>query len=200
MQKYILGLLGLSALLCFSSPLDEWALRKDEYGVQVFTRSLDWTNHKEYKGVVYIRASPEKLLSVIQDVSTYPIWMHNTYDAKLVRKSGNEFVTYFVNDAPWPVSDRDMVTKFVVNRLDPKTMRLDMTAAPKDVPEVGGMVRIPFLQGFWLFEDLGNGTCRVTQQVVSDPGGSIPAWLANSAIIDTPFNILAKLRRHIEGG
>jgi hypothetical protein len=186
-------------MLCLFSPQDEWALRKDEWGVQVYTRSLDWTKHKEYKGVVYIRSTPEKLLSVVQDVSTYPIWMHNTYDAKLLRKSGNEFVTYFVNDAPWPVSDRDMVTKFVVNRINAQTMRLDMTAAPKEAPEIGGMVRITFLQGFWLFEDLGNGTCRVTQQVVTDPGGSIPAWLANSAIIDTPFFILSKLRKHLEG-
>ena len=199
MQAYLLKMVGLSALLCLNAPLDDWSLRKDESGVKVYTRSLDWTHHKEYKGEVIIRATPDKLLSIIQDVSTYPAWMHNTYDAKLLRKSGNEFVTYFVNDAPWPVSDRDMVTKFVVSRPNAQTMRLDMTAAPREIPEVGGMVRIPFLQGFWLFEDLGNGTCRVTQQVVSDPGGSIPAWLANSAIIDTPFQILSKLRKFVQG-
>lgn len=193
------SVLLISMLLGVSAPQGDWSLEKDESGVKIYTRSLDWTKHKEYKGEVFIRTTPDKLVAALKDINTYPNWMHNTYGAYVVRATGNEFLHYFVNDAPWPVNDRDIITKFVVNQVNAKTIRVDMTAAPKEVPEKNGMVRIPFMQGFWLFEDLGNGSCKVTQQVVSDPGGAIPAWLANSAIIDTPYNILSKLRKFLEG-
>jgi hypothetical protein len=38
----------------------------------------------------------------------------------------------------------------------------------------------------------------VAYQIHADPGGSIPGWLANATVVDTPFKTLKNLRSTIQ--
>ena len=50
---------------------------------------------------------------------------------------------------------------------------------PKPQP---GKVRVTIATGNWLFESLQGGKAtRVTYTIRTDPGGSIPSWIANRA-------------------
>ena len=40
----------------------------------------------------------------------------------------------------------------------------------------------------------GDNLTEVTYQVHTEPGGSVPSWLANSFVVDAPFNTLSGLR------
>ncbi|MFO6080183.1 START domain-containing protein, partial [Pseudomonas aeruginosa] len=47
-------------------------------------------------------------------------------------------------------------------------------------PEEKGQIRVPKLVGEWKLQPKGQGVTEVTYQVETEPGGSIPSWLANS--------------------
>jgi hypothetical protein len=180
-------------------PLSDWVLEKNKDGVKVYTRSIEGWSIKEFKGVVSIQATLAQVEAAIRDSPNRSKWMHNSYDTKDVRwVSNNEVYTYSAIDAPWPVSDRDNVLHWKYNRVSDKFIRIDMKAAPNEIAQVSGVVRVTRLEGFWTLEDKGNGYIEVVQQVAAEPGGSIPAWLANSSVVDAPYNTLYNLKKHVE--
>jgi hypothetical protein len=54
------------------------------------------------------------------------------------------------------------------------------------------------MDGYWHFKETSAGNVQVTQLAVAEAGGAIPAWLANSSIIDSPYNTLLNLKNLIE--
>jgi hypothetical protein len=65
----------------------------------------------------------------------------------------------------------------------------------------GGQVRrISRGQGFWEVVETSDGKLEITFQMQVDPGGSIPSWLANMFVVDTPFNTLNELKRLLASG
>jgi hypothetical protein len=65
------------------------------------------------------------------------------------------------------------------------------------LPLQQGFVRVSRVKGFWQLKPYEGGV-EVVYQVHSDPGGSVPAWLANSFVVDAPFNTLINLRKLAE--
>lgn len=178
---------------------DGWTLEKNQNGVKIYTRFVEGWDMKEFKGVVQIRATLAQVEAALRDAPNRCKWIHNGYNSKDVKTaSTNEVYTYCAIDAPWPVSDRDNVTKWHYQRVSATKIRIDMEAAPTVYPEQSGTVRIQKLKGYWELVDLGNGYVEVTQQALTEPGGSIPAWLANSSVVDSPYNTLYNLKLHIE--
>ena len=177
-----------------------WSLAKEKNEVSVYTRKIEGWGIKEYKAVFVVKASLNKVVKVLKDVPGRYNWLHNTIEIREVERKGNAVSVYNLVDAPWPVSDRDNITTFTFNELSPTKVRVDMQVVKTHAkaPIYEGIVRIEKLQGFWLLTDRGNGRTEVLQQCVAEPGGSIPDWLANSAVVDTPYQSMYKLKRYIE--
>ena len=57
-----------------------------------------------------------------------------------------------------------------------------------------GYVRVTSLKGQWRVVPK-NGGSEVTYEAQSEPGGSVPSWLANSFVVDAPLNTLKGLRQ-----
>jgi hypothetical protein len=70
-------------------------------------------------------------------------------------------------------------------------------AAPNRHPGPDRTVRMPKLEGLYKLVHAGPGKTRVTCQVESDIGGSIPAWLATRATRDLPRITLVRLRNRV---
>ena len=177
----------------------KWKLTKSTNGVDIYTRTKPGWGIKEFKAFVKIKASLTQVEAAIKDAENRSKWMHNTEDTKDIKiVSPNKIYTYSRLDAPWPVSDRDNVTLFTFDRPSPTVVRITMKAAGDYIPEKNGIVRIYRMEGFWELIDLGNGYIKVVQQAVGDPGGSLPDWLANSAIVDNPYNTMLNFKYFVE--
>jgi hypothetical protein len=125
--------------------------------------------------------------------------MYNTYDSKDVKKvSDNEIYCYSRVDAPWPVYDRDNVTRYTYKKISDTEMYVYLKNFNGILSEKSGIVRINRMEGYWHFKETSPGNVQVTQLAVAEAGGSIPAWLANSSIIDSPYHTLLNLKNHIE--
>jgi ribosome-associated toxin RatA of RatAB toxin-antitoxin module len=59
-------------------------------------------------------------------------------------------------------------------------------------------VRVPQLEGAWNIIPLSANQCRVVFRLHIEPGGEIPSWLANIAVIDTPYHTLTNLREMVK--
>ena len=66
------------------------------------------------------------------------------------------------------------------------------------LPEEEGYVRVAKVEGLWKLTPKGPGQTEITYQVQTEPGGSVPSWLANSFVVDAPFNTLKGLRERAE--
>jgi len=173
-----------------------WELKKDENGIQVFTRVKEGSPLKEYKATVTVNATMEEVLTVIKDVPNYVNWQYATTQSEIVQRiSDDEFISYTLNDAPWPISDREVLIKAKFNYHNDETISLTMHAiTDNDLKQpTKDVVRITQMIAKWLLTPTANGI-EVMTQVHADPAGSIPKWLANSYVVDSPFKTLTNLK------
>lgn len=178
--------------------LVEWTLKKDKDGVKIYTRPVEGSALKEFKGVVNIRTTAQAAKALILDLESYTEWQHNCIQSKILHiNNENDIYGYSLTDAPWPVQDREAIVRTQVSEKE-GIITLKMTCTPDYIKANDGVVRIPTMNGFWRITPLKDGMVEVLQQVHASPGGRIPDWLANSAVVDTPFQTLLNMKRRLE--
>lgn len=201
LQHFVLIIVLLS--ITFVSKGQSWELAKDKNGVKVYTRKLEGWGIKEYKVVMNIKTSPSRVVTALKDVPSRYKWAYNSIEIREIERPNSEEVAIYNKvDAPWPVADRDNITRFKFSYPSVNMTRVDMTVIKSHAkaPVYDGIVRIERLKGHWLIRDKGNGWTEIIQQCVAEPGGSLPDWLANSAVVDTPYNSMYNLKKYIEKG
>ena len=182
-------------IILFMQPIFSWELKKEKNGVKVFTRSIEGSNFKEFKSVGVHSGSMSSLISVLQDDSNFCNWFPDCKEFKLLKKPSRlERYQYMVVKAPFPVNNRDTIQHTVLNQ-DPvtKTVTINLSASPEIIPEVHGTVRVPKSKGVWKFTPLENNQVEVLFQLHSDPGGSLPEWVANIFVTETPLKAVINL-------
>lgn len=203
MNKTIL--LGTILATYFAAPLVHstslaWELEKDKNGVQVFTRSKPESLLKEFKGTIKINAGQEVLLSAFKNIENYDQWMPDVVETKVIEMTDNQHQHYVKLDMPWPVTDRDGVYQFTYETTTAGSTRISVIATPDKEEIHQKSIRIPYATGLWLLDYVDDQVTQVTYQMHADPGGSLPAWLINSSVVDTPYNTLVNLKAYIENG
>lgn len=178
----------------------EWSLAKNKNGVKVYTRKIEGWGIKEYKVNMTVKASLKKIVEALRDGPGRYEWLHNVMEVRILESTNSAVTVYNKVDAPWPVADRDNITRFSFSYPSEKTVRVDMKLfkTHSKAPVYNGIVRVERLKGYWLLKDKGNGYVEMMQQCAAEPGGSIPDWLANSAVVDTPYNSMYKLKQYLE--
>lgn len=183
---------------CFAEA--EWQVRKDEEGIKVSTRKVEGSKFESFKGEVTIETTLSTLMAVHADVAYVKEWMKDCAESELLSELSPEgYYAYFKNDSPWPVKDRDYAIKYTIEQ-DPTdhTLTLAFTSAVGLVPKTDDCVRVTELSGFWKMTPIGTNQVKVLYQVEADPGGTVPAWLANSFVVDQPFESLKKLKTRVK--
>lgn len=189
----------LSSLFSFSaySETTAWELEKEEKDInlKIFTREIAGSNLKEFKGEMLVKTEMTTIAALLLDGQAAPQWMHQCEKFEVVEQIDElTAVVYFINGAPWPASDRDAVVMTAMSQ-DPESLVLkaELNVINDRLPEDDDYVRIPHMKGFWLFEPKDEGQILVTYQVHANPGGSLPNWLANSVVVDTPYYTMSNM-------
>ncbi|MCY1486471.1 START domain protein [compost metagenome] len=191
---------GLGAMLAGAVQAEDWQLAKDENGVRVYLSSVPGSKYKAYRGVVEIKADVPAINALQEDVPGSCAWIHACAEMKLLKHDGDQVWTYSRIDMPWPVTGRDLVLHVTTEKSADGGVVRHLLAEPTFIPEKAGEIRVPKLIGEWRMTPKGQGVTEVVYQVQTEPGGSIPSWLANSFVVDAPFNTLTALRDKAEKG
>jgi len=201
MLWFLLGFLQATAVHAdeaagFSTDAENWRLRQNEDGIRIYVRDVPGTDFHAYRAEMTIEARLNTLAAVLDDVENADEWIHYTEKGILIERIDEQTaVVSLLTDLPWPAGDRDSVT---INRLtqdsDTGVVRYTYSARPDAVSERDGYIRVDTLEGLWELTPTDEGTVEIEYYTLSDPGGSVPAWVINLVITQQPFNTLQNLR------
>jgi hypothetical protein len=189
--------LVISLFLIFPGLIFSWDLAKESDGIKVYNRSVEGSDLKEFKAVGKVKSTLSGLVALLKDEGAFTGWYPDCKEAKILKDNGTSWYTYFQVKAPFPVSNRDTINLFSFSQSVDKSVTLALTGNPEYIPAKSGVIRIPKLKGFWLFTPKEDGFVEVTYQVHSEPGGSLPSWLANSVSTDVPLKVLKNLKSKV---
>lgn len=178
---------------------EEWKQIREKEGITVFTRSNPNMDFKEFKSSMVIKGTLDQFLSVLYDVEGLSSWGYNVKSAALVSREGDTIQVYYTEaKAPFPYKNRDGVylNRFRWNSKE-KTLRVEIEMPDGLIPEKDNLVRMEGY-GSWVVREMNEGKLEITFQMQMDPGGSIPAWMANMFAGDTPYHTLLGLREAMQ--
>ncbi len=183
-----------------ASQAQDCDLKKDSNGIKVYACFQDTSKYKLLKAEFTLENTTiDQLVTFLLDAENYLTWQYNMEEVKVVKTLGeNSFIYRSVTDAPWPVTDREMIIQFDATKNE-VTHRLDIHVhtVPFNYPKNNKLVRIPYSDAKWVVTVDGNNL-KVLYSLNIDPGGSIPAWLVNIAIAEGPFESFSKLKKQLE--
>ncbi|WP_068826911.1 START domain-containing protein [Pseudomonas sp. BMS12] len=192
------AMLALGLLASATAQAEDWKLAKDEDGIQVYLSEVQGSKYKAYRGVTTIASDMATLRAAQEDVDGSCAWIHACAEQRLLKHEGAETWIYTRFDMPWPVTSRDSVLHVVTEEGADGSLLRKLDGQPQYLPEKPDNVRVASLQGYWNLVPKGEGKVEVTYQVHTEPGGSVPSWLANSFVVDAPFKTLEQLRAKVE--
>ena len=197
-QKILLGVIIFVFLpnILFSQ---EWNLEFEKNGIKVYTRKLDWSKIKEFKGETIINTNLGSIVSVFDDVNNYTKWVYNCVEAyRLKKESDFKGYIYTAIKTPWPVTNRDVVYQYSVSQnKTTKEVSFNVLAVKGMIPDKGN-VRMTYMKSSYLLTPLDKNKVKVVFQNHSDPAGDVPESIINMFIKDTPYYTLLNLKRMIE--
>lgn len=191
----------LTVLLCaiaVQAGERQWRLEREEEGVRVYLADVPGSKYKAYRGVVTINGDLATVKAAQEDVEGSCTWIFSCQQQRLLatRDDVSELYTRFA--MPWPVKARDSVIQVTTRTdADGSVTRL-LKALPDRLPEERDFVRVRRVDGQWQLKPLADGKVEVTYEVHTEPGGSVPSWLANSFVVDAPLQTLQGLREKVE--
>jgi len=194
LSHFLTGIIIL--ITCFlNSSEDVWKLEFDKEGIKVYTRHVDGSAFKEFKADMVMNGNLSEIADIIADVEKFPEWSYKTTSVKIIRKEGNTIQYFYVSDTPKFLKTR--VAFFESKKTtDPKTneitFSLNNIQGNQSITE--SEILIPTMKGYWKLTPLGDNKVRVMMQMLTEPGGIIPAWLANMVVVDSPYVTLNGLR------
>lgn len=190
--------LVLCGLIATGVQAEDWQLAKDEAGIKVYLSSMPGSQYKAYRAVTTVDADIQKLLALQADVKGSCIWIFECQEQTMLKAAGTENWLYSRFSAPWPVTARDSVLHVTTTVAADGTVTRLLQALPEYLPKDKDYVRVTRVDGFWTLQPKAAGKVEVVYQAHMEPGGSVPSWLANSFVVDAPFNTLQAFRQAAE--
>jgi hypothetical protein len=192
--------LAIHFLANFSLYGQEWTFVKEKEGIKIYTRNEDSIAVKSFKGVADFHTTMDKMRKVIGRIESFDWWDEDVKEIKVLGYEEEKYIRYYlVYDVPWPLSDRDICVEALITN-DPVTGIRKVRATPLEgvIPETKENVRIKYYWQQWTMEPVGDGLVHVELEGSVDPAGSIPTWIINMVITNTPLNVMTKARNVVE--
>jgi hypothetical protein len=178
-----------------------WEFIADADGVKTFRRDAE-DGAVGFRGEALMSIPMEKIATLLADMESRKKWMDEVVEAKRIRMNSLfDRVEYNHTAVPWPFQNRDFVYSAKVE-LDKKDRTMIITMKSVEDPEnppKSGIVRGKMLESrYYLHETEKGKTTFITVEIMVDPMGAIPKWLARLKQKKWPRNTLTGLRNYLE--
>lgn len=172
-----------------------WKLEKSKEGINVYTSEVKGSSFKAVKVVCTLTGTYNKLISLLTNVSGFGNWIYNNKKSQLLKKNSQyDFIYYSETSMPFPFDNRDVVIRMQISTDSlPKFLSIKGHNLDDVIPKIPGRARIPHYKSSWKVTMPTGNTISITYFLEVDPGGNLPAWLANSFADKGPFNTFSKL-------
>ena len=172
-------------------------LRRDENGIKIYTCKEDGRSLKTVKVHLKLPGTLREYKKNLFAVEDYKTWHYRVIEPVLLEKiDSNSFLYYTKVDAPWPVSDRDLVLKVTVKHLPMLEQMEVIMQNQSDVVQVNkDLVRIPYSYSRMTLSQSSPNELTVDYNIKLDPGGSLPSWAINLFCTQGPFETFSNLKK-----
>lgn len=200
MKKYAFIILLLSITILhtsFTSVHETWEEAYTKNEMVIYTRTTE-SGIKEFKAVTTLDVSIETILAVMVDYNNHPEWMRAIEKCDLVNQATSRTrYLYYSIDMPWPLWDRDLVSKSTFYPQKNGSVLMKMKSTPTIKPNRPDYVRIIDSEGYWLVTPISTNKTKVIYQYKADPVG-IPATLVNMFLLEAPKASFEGLRSQVK--
>jgi hypothetical protein len=190
------------ALITFAmdTQAQKWEFIKEKEGIKIYTRKEQGNNLKSFSGIMDVRCDFETVCNLIGNVKNVDWWDKNLREIRVLLYEKDKHIQYYlVYGAPWPVTDRDLCVDATISS-DPVTGIRTIYSVPllNTIPENPDYVRIKEYWQKWTMQDMKNGIIHLVLEGYVDPAGSVPDWIYNMVITDTPLKIMRGIKERVE--
>jgi len=202
MKNYYLAILIPTFFFLTGSPDlsgQSWVFVKEKEGIRLYTRKEANNSIKSFKGEVYIHAPVEKVYSLITNVKNFDWWDDDISEIKVLLYEKDKVIQYYlIYDVPWPITDRDLVVDSHIT-IDPATGTISIEARSllNVIPEKPDLIRIKKYWQRWTLVPVEKDLVHLILEGSVDPAGSVPAWLSNMVITETPLKVIRSVKTHV---
>ena len=188
----IFGFLLLFSPLCAA---EDWKLEKNESNVEVFSQKSE-SGYNRVRVVTEIESSPKALMNLLDDTEAAPNWIAHARKVETLKWFGDtERTVHSHFKAPWPLSDRDMVTFSKTTYLDDGGIKIDISDKGREHIVQSHYVRMRNVSGVWTATPLDSGMLRITYEGYGEASGNIPRWMANKLVVSSSHETFVKMRK-----
>lgn len=196
MRKHWLIALLLFAQGCWAQT---WLLQQQDEGVTLWVRPHPPGSFVEMRLEMLVTASPLTLLDVLRDTENHQAWLPESREVRLLaRPSVNEDIVYTLLSAPWPLEDRELITRSLLTRAVDCTLSLKVWAVPDVLVPHVGFKRIRISKGVWEAIPQPNGSTLIRLQSYTNPGDNLPGWLVNPVATKAAVRSFKAIRQLME--
>lgn len=180
----------------FNIPKGDWQLKKYENGIAVYIRDDENSAFKELKAVANLDASLSAIVALLYDWDSYPQWVYQCGKSSTVKIiNEKELIHYQTVLAPWPAENRDFIVNIKIEQDKiSRAVTIRSYALGQYMPALPDYVRITKFNASWVLTPQKNGTIEIVYQLLVDPGGYVPAWIVNLAVVDGPYETLNNMK------
>jgi len=197
------GAVLIGVIVLFASPAVAagWEQLFEKDGVLVERRAVPGSSIPELRATATSPLEPSAIFETLWRHPEYPEFVPHLKRLDLLSDTGDERIAYEQIAMPL-AKDRDYTVR-IRRRVDRKAQRYEMTftsANEAGPPADRRHVRVKSIQGSWTVVPGAEGKGSVVRyDVRGEPGGAIPAWVANlaqrEAIVDLIRAVLERTER-----
>jgi hypothetical protein len=172
-----------------------WQLSKAKDGISVYQSAVKYSNYKSIKVECTLEGNYDKLIAVLNNVSGQKEWVYNNKASHIIKRvNPHELYYYSETSLPWPMSNRDAVVHLKMDKDSlNRYLKIMAVSVPDYVAEKSGKVRVTRSNVSWNVTMPTAKTLSIIYIFEADPGGSIPAWVANMFVEKGPYESFKKL-------
>jgi hypothetical protein len=173
-----------------------WELKRNENGIEVYTRKPLNGNLKELRVVCELETSKAQLIKTLLDINNYGKWVYSTKSNTMLKTvNSQEIIYHSISHLPWPLRDRDLIVQLsTLPDKEADKFEIQAISLPDYLPKDKNFIRVPYSSAFWKVTVVNEHKLKVDYTFSVDPGGSIPAWLVNTTLSIGPYNSFHKLK------
>ncbi|MCB0494522.1 MAG: hypothetical protein KDC79_00175 [Cyclobacteriaceae bacterium] len=177
-------------------------LKKDGDGIKVWLCETNNSAFKTIKVEFEAEATLKEYAAGLLDIESYKYWQHNIIEPRILKTiNEKELIYYSEVDTPWPISNRDLI--FYLKMWQDSislVLKVSLEQLPNYLPVKDGIVRIPEAESLLTVAPINDHRVKVTYVLHVDPGGEVPAFLANMFASQTPWQTFKNYRDRLESG
>ena len=190
-------ILSISLLFLLSNEnLSEWKLEKQKDNITIYTRKTKF-NLKEFRAVTSYNSTLDKVKNELSDVKNMNLWYDMITKVEVLKQiSKTEAIYKIYFDFPAITSDRYSIIQGNLTH-DDNTVKVKTKYVDFPHTKETDRVLITNIYSEWSVTKNGN-KLDVEHIGFMDPAGSIPQWMVNTNVVDSPMKTIKNLKRRVE--